>query len=81
MTYYTMQHLMVPTLIFLLVVAPLWIVMHYRQKRRSEASLTQAERADLERLADVAESLRDRVATLESILDAETPGWRGRTGT
>lgn len=67
-----------PTILFLIFVAPLWIIMHYRSKNRAEASLNASERSELERLATVAEAMRERVETLESILDAETPGWRKR---
>lgn len=67
-----------PTVIFLMVVAPIWIVMHYRAKGRSEASLTEAERTELERLSGAATGMRQRIETLESILDANTPEWRGR---
>ncbi len=73
-----LEFLMVPSVLFLLFVAPLWIIMHYRSKQRTSASLTEVERSDLERLASAAEGLCERVATLESILDAETPEWRQR---
>lgn len=67
-----------PTLIFLIFVAPIWIVMHYRAKNRAQASLTQDERNELERLATAAEAMRKRIETLESILDADSPEWRRR---
>lgn len=68
-----------PAFLFLIFVAPLWIIMHYRAKRRTQGTLTEDERAELERLATSAESMRERIETLESILDAETPEWRRRT--
>ena len=67
-----------PTVLFLLVVAPIWIVMHYRAKRRMNSELTEEERAELERLSNAAVGMRERIETLESILDAETPDWRRR---
>ena len=67
-----------PTVIFLLVVAPIWIVMHYRAKRNAEAVLSESERAELQRLSQAAVGMRERIETLESILDADTPEWRGR---
>lgn len=66
-----------PTVLFLLVVAPIWIVMHYKAKGRTNAALTEDERAELERLNEAAAGMRARIETLESILDAETPEWRG----
>ena len=68
----------VPTLLFTVVVAPLWILMHYRSKRRLQGELSEDERSELERLAEVAERMGERVDTLEAILDAETPDWRKR---
>lgn len=69
-----------PTVLFMLVVAPIWIISHYRAKGRTSAALTEDERVELDRLVDAAAGMRERIDTLESILDAETPGWRGRTG-
>ena len=75
---YTFAFAFVPTLLFVVIVAPLWILMHYRSKRRSQGALSEDERAELERLAEIAEGMGERVETLEAILDAETPDWRKR---
>ena len=71
--------ILVPAILFLIFVAPLWVIMHYRSKGRSQGMLTDVERAELERLASSAENMRERIETLESILDAETPDWRRRS--
>ena len=68
----------VPTVIFLTIVAPVWIFMHYRSKQRAQGSLSEAERLELEALASQAERMAQRIETLEAILEAETPGWRER---
>ena len=68
----------VPTVIFLTIVAPVWIFMHYRSKQRALGALSDDERLELETLSVHAERMMDRVDTLEAILDAETPGWRKR---
>jgi phage shock protein B len=68
----------VPTVVFLVFVAPLWIFMHYRSKQRSQSELSADERASLEQLAMRAEKMAERIETLEAILDSDTPGWRGR---
>ena len=70
--------LMVPTIIFLTIVAPIWIFMHYRSKQRAQSALSDDERAELETLAAQAGRMLDRIETLEAILDSETPGWRQR---
>ena len=76
---YLPEFLIAPAVLFLIFVAPLWIIMHYRSKGRSQGMLTADERAELERLASSAEDMRERIETLESILDAETPDWRRRS--
>ncbi len=68
----------VPTVIFLTIVAPVWIFMHYRSKQRAQGALSDAERLELETLSTQAERMIDRIETLEAILDSETPGWRKR---
>jgi len=70
--------LMVPTIIFLTIVAPIWIFMHYRSKQRAQSALSDDERAELETLSAQASRMLDRIETLEAILDSETPGWRQR---
>ncbi len=68
----------VPTVIFLAIVAPVWIFMHYRSRQRAQSSLSEDERSELEMLTSQAERMVERIETLESILDSETAGWRSR---
>ena len=68
----------VPAVLFMTVVAPIWLVMHYRLKQRTAGSLSVTEREELDDLAAAAETMRERIEVLESILDAETPTWRRR---
>ena len=69
---------MVPAVLFLVFVAPVWLVLHYRSKRQQGNALSESERRELEELATVAERMADRIATLERILDVEAPEWRGK---
>lgn len=68
----------VPTVLFLCIVAPTWIFMHYRSKQKAQGSLSEQEINELEALANHAERMGDRIETLEAILDSETPEWRNR---
>ncbi len=70
--------IMAPTILFLVFVAPIWIIMYYRSKRQAQASLTDHERGELRRLVAVVAAMRERVETLETILDDQTPDWRQR---
>jgi len=69
---------MVPAILFLVFVAPVWLVLHYRSKRQQGNALSESERRELEELAAAAERMTDRIATLERILDVEAPDWRGK---
>ena len=66
----------VPTVLFLCIVAPIWIIMHYRSRRQAQGALSEDERQELEALAETVERMSERIETLEAILDARTPEWR-----
>ncbi len=70
--------LFVPTVIFMTIVAPTWIFMHYRSKQKLSSALSAEERSGLDDLRMQAERMIDRIDTLEAILDEQTPGWRKR---
>jgi|TARA_R110002167_G_scaffold1441_22_gene6916 phage shock protein B len=67
-----------PIIIFMIFVAPIWLILHYRSKKQMNQGLSQDEYATLQELADRAEKMADRIHTLESILDAEAPQWRSK---
>ena len=71
---------MVPAILFILFVAPIWLVLHYRSKRQHGAALGEAERGELRQLGEAAERMTERIATLERILDVEVPDWREEAG-
>ncbi|MGJ8691323.1 MAG: envelope stress response membrane protein PspB [Thalassotalea sp.] len=67
-----------PLIVFLVFVAPLWLILHYRSKRQISQGLSEEEYMQLSELSELADSMADRIKTLEAILDAETPHWRSR---
>ena len=67
---------MVSVIIFMIIVAPIWLVLHYRSKKQVSQGLSQEEYIQLSELSEVADTMADRIQTLEAILDAETPNWR-----
>jgi phage shock protein B len=67
-----------PVIIFMLVVAPIWLILHYRSKRQISQGLTDEEYVQLSELSATADKMADRIKTLEAILDAETPDWRNK---
>ena len=68
--------LFVPTVLFMVIVAPIWIVMHYRSLNRSSRSLSEEDRESIEHMLETVDKLTERIGTLESILDADHPDWR-----
>ncbi len=69
------QFMFVPTILFLVVVAPIWISMHYRSVNRSSRSLSKEDRDSIEHMLETVDKLTDRIGALESILDADHPQW------
>ncbi|WP_040356686.1 envelope stress response membrane protein PspB [Colwellia piezophila] len=69
---------MAPVIIFMIIVAPIWLVLHYRSKKQVSQGLSQEEYMQLSELSEVADTMADRIQTLEAILDAETPSWRAK---
>lgn len=68
--------LMVPLIIFMSVVAPLWIIFYYIFNKRSGRYLSRQEQQELDELREVAEKMTVRISNMEKLLDAETPDWR-----
>ena len=65
-------------ILFVVVVAPIWIVSHYATRWRSTRSLSREQEQVLAELWETAQKMEERVDSLERILDSEAPGWRGR---
>ena len=72
----TILFVFIPTIIFMSVIAPLWLLLHYRSRNRAGKALNATEKRELEALLAQADKLADRVETLERILDVENPDWR-----
>ena len=76
--------LAVPGIIFLLLVAPMWVVFHYvtawKRIRAGTAGpgRVAVDGAELERMRELCGQLESRIESLETILDEEAPEWRKR---
>lgn len=70
------EMLFVPMVLFMVIVAPTWIVMHYRSVNRSSSQLSEDDRQALEDMLVAVDQMADRIESLESILDADHPNWR-----
>jgi phage shock protein B len=70
------EAIFVPMVLFMVIVAPTWIVMHYRSINRSSRSLNEEDREALDQMLATVDKLSERIGSLESILDVDHPNWR-----
>jgi phage shock protein B len=70
----TEMWLEVPLILFLTIVAPIWIIAHYVTSWRMAKSLSPEDEKQFGDLWQVAERMEERIHNLERILDREMPG-------
>jgi len=70
--------LFVPAVLFMVIVAPLWLIFHYVTVWKTQRNAGRADQGALNSMWDTARRLETRVAALEKLLDAEAPGWRSK---
>ncbi|MEO0412131.1 MAG: envelope stress response membrane protein PspB [Pseudomonadota bacterium] len=66
-------------ILFLVVVAPIWIALHYTTQWKKQRGLSSEDEKMLDEVYDVMDRMEDRIKTLETILDAEDKDWRSDT--
>lgn len=62
--------------LFLVIVAPIWLILHYATRNSASRRISSKDEALLETLHASARKMEDRIHTLERILDADNPEWR-----
>ena len=67
-------------ILFLVVVAPIWIICHYATQWRKARRLSGDDEKTLGDLRQSARRMEGRIEALENVLDSEAPGWRMRAG-
>lgn len=70
--------IMIPVIVFMVIVAPIWLILHYRSKGQLNQGLSEGDYHQLQELAVTADKMANRIKTLEAILDAEAPQWRNK---
>lgn len=65
-------------LVFMTIVVPVVVIMHYTTKWKAIKGLSDDEHKMLEDLWKESQSMQSRVNALETILDSEVPDWRHR---
>jgi phage shock protein B len=71
-----MEWAFVPVVLFLVIVAPIWLILHYATRNSASKQLTSKDEALLEDLHANARKMEERLHNLERILDADSPEWR-----
>ncbi len=64
------------SIIFMTVIVPLFVIMHYTTKWKATKGLSDDEHQMLEDLWKESQAMQSRVNALETILDNEVPDWR-----
>lgn len=70
------EFIFVPTILFMVIVAPMWIALHYKSVNRSSRSLSAEDRENVEQILVTVDRLSERIQALEAILDADHGDWR-----
>jgi phage shock protein B len=63
-------------IVFMVVVLPLWLFLHYSTRWRQTKVLTADSERTLGELDDIADRLQSRIDNLERLLDVAAPEWR-----
>jgi phage shock protein B len=72
----TSTAIFVLSIIFMTVVVPFVVIMHYSTKWKATRGLSDDEHKMLEDLWKESQTMQSRVNALETILDGEDPDWR-----
>ena len=62
--------------LFLTVVAPLIIILHFVTRWKKARELTSSDESLMQEVWEIAQRLEGRIHVLETILDDEAPEWR-----
>jgi phage shock protein B len=66
-------------IVFMVVVLPIWLLLHYLAKMKKMQGLSKKDEATLSELWQNGSQLKQRIATLETILDEKIPDWRDKS--
>jgi phage shock protein B len=69
-----MSMLEVPLILFLVIVAPIWIIAHYVTRWRLAKTLSPEDEKQFAELWRMAERMEERIDSIERILESEGPG-------
>ncbi|MBL4602015.1 MAG: envelope stress response membrane protein PspB [Emcibacteraceae bacterium] len=65
-------------ILFMVIVAPLWIFLHYSTRWKSTKTISNEDENILGELWESAERIENRLNNIERILDVESSEWRNK---
>jgi len=65
--------------LFVLIVLPLWLCLHYSTRWRQSRALTAESERSLAEFREITDRLQARIDNLEHLLDAAAPEWRRKS--
>lgn len=69
----------IPLIVFIVIVLPIWLILHYATRNSASKRLTSKDESLLQELHENARRMEDRIHNLERILDADAPEWRSKS--
>ena len=66
------------TAVFMVVILPVWLLLHYLTKMKSLQGLSDEDEESLVKMWQTTQTMQERINTLETILDDKHPNWRDR---
>ncbi len=66
-------------IVFMVVVLPIWLLLHYLAKMKKMQGLSKKDESTLSELWQNGSQMKQRIATLETILDEKYPDWRDKS--
>jgi phage shock protein B len=64
------------TAVFMVVILPVWLLLHYLTKMKSLQGLSDEDEESLVKMWQTTQAMQERIHTLETILDDKHPTWR-----
>lgn len=65
-------------ILFMVVVAPVWILLHYITRWKSTKTISNEDETLLADLWESAEKIEARLNNIERIIDTDAPDWRNK---
>jgi len=66
-------------IVFMIVVLPIWLFLHYLTRMKKMQGLSKKDEATLAELWQTSVQMKNRIETLETILDEKHPDWRNNS--